>query len=143
MAAQELAPLMVAKGEGAIVVTGNTGALRGVPSFVGFSPTKASQRILAECLARELGPQGVHVAYLVTDAIIDMPVADSATNRMIFCPTHRYRGRSFPHRPPAALGQLLSGGNPAIRGEMVTNPHACARSHCPGCFVSWAVAIGG
>ena len=77
---------MVAKAEGAIVVTGNTGALRGVPSFVCFSPTKASQRILAECLARELGPQGVHVAYLVIDAMIDMPVADSATIRTNFFP---------------------------------------------------------
>ncbi|MDP6352326.1 MAG: SDR family NAD(P)-dependent oxidoreductase [Alphaproteobacteria bacterium] len=73
--AQELAPAMAARGEGAIVVTGNTGALRGVPSFVGFSPTKASQRILAECLARDLGPKGVHVAYVVVDALIDMPFA--------------------------------------------------------------------
>ena len=73
--AQELAPAMAARGTGALVVTGNTGATRGIPSFVGFSPTKASQRILAECLARELGPQGVHVAYVVIDALIDMPFA--------------------------------------------------------------------
>ncbi len=73
--AQELAPAMAARGSGALVVTGNTGATRGIPSFVGFSPTKASQRILAECLARELGPQGVHVAYVVIDALIDMPFA--------------------------------------------------------------------
>ncbi|MCG8695125.1 MAG: SDR family NAD(P)-dependent oxidoreductase [Minwuiales bacterium] len=75
VAAQELAPAMAERGDGAIVVTGNTGSLRGVPDFVGFSPTKASQRILAECLARELGPQGVHVAYVVIDALIDMPFA--------------------------------------------------------------------
>ena len=73
--AQVLAPAMVERGEGAIVVTGNTGALRGKPSYIGFSPTKASQRILAECLARELGPQGVHVAYVVIDAVINMPFA--------------------------------------------------------------------
>ncbi len=60
--AQELAPQMVAAGGGALVVTGNTGATRGVPRFVGFSPTKASQRILAESLARELGPQGLHIS---------------------------------------------------------------------------------
>ncbi len=75
VAAQELAPAMCGHGDGAIVVTGNTGSLRGKPHFVGFSPTKASQRILAECLARELGPQGVHVAYVVIDAVIDMPFA--------------------------------------------------------------------
>jgi NAD(P)-dependent dehydrogenase (short-subunit alcohol dehydrogenase family) len=72
--AQELAPLMCEAGEGAIIVTGNTGAMRGRPRYIGFSPTKASQRNLAECLARELGPQGVHVAYVVIDAAIDMPM---------------------------------------------------------------------
>lgn len=73
--AQELAPGMSKRGSGAIVVTGNTGSLRGKPNYIGFSPTKASQRILAECLARELGPQGVHVSYVVIDAVIDMPFA--------------------------------------------------------------------
>lgn len=73
--AQEVTPPMISRGEGALIVTGNTGSLRGKPSFVGFSPTKAAQRILAECLARELGPQGVHVAYVVIDAVIDMPFA--------------------------------------------------------------------
>ncbi len=73
--AQELAPAMATRGNGSIIVTGNTGALRGKPDYIGFSPTKASQRILAECLARELGPRGVHVAYVVIDAIIDMPFA--------------------------------------------------------------------
>ncbi len=72
--AQELAPAMVEAGGGAIVVTGNTGSLRGTPRFIGFSPTKASQRILAESLARDLAPQGVHVAYVVIDAMIDMPM---------------------------------------------------------------------
>lgn len=73
--AQELAPAMTERGDGALIVTGNTGSLRGKPDFIGFSPTKASQRILAESLARELGPQGVHVAYVVIDAVIDMPFA--------------------------------------------------------------------
>ena len=72
--AQELAPQMVPAGGGALIVTGNTGATRGTPRFVGFSPTKASQRILAESLARELGPQGLHIAYVVIDAMIDMPM---------------------------------------------------------------------
>ena len=75
VAAQEFAPAMIEAGGGALMVTGNTGSLRGVPSFVGFAPTKASQRILAESLARELGPKGVHVAYIVIDAMIDMPWA--------------------------------------------------------------------
>lgn len=70
--ARALAPDMVAAGNGAIVVTGNTSALRGKAAFAGFAPTKAAQRILAESIARELGPKGVHVAYVVIDAVIDL-----------------------------------------------------------------------
>lgn len=68
-------PAMVAAGEGALIVTGNTSAQRGKAAFAGFAPTKAAQRILAESLARDLGPKGVHVAYLVIDAVIDVPWA--------------------------------------------------------------------
>lgn len=71
--AQMVTPAMIEAGEGSIVVTGNTSALRGKPNFAGFAPTKAAQRILAESLARDLGPKGVHVAYLVIDAVIDVP----------------------------------------------------------------------
>lgn len=71
--AQELAPAMIEAGWGAIAVTGNTSAWRGKAAFAGFAPTKAAQRILAESLARALGPKGVHVAYVVTDAVIDVP----------------------------------------------------------------------
>ncbi|WP_337185740.1 SDR family NAD(P)-dependent oxidoreductase [Phenylobacterium sp.] len=65
-------PAMIAAGEGALIVTGNTSALRGRANFAGFAPTKAAQRILAESIARDLGPKGVHVAYLVIDAVIDL-----------------------------------------------------------------------
>ena len=71
--AQALAPDMIAAGKGAIVVTGNTSAQRGRANFAGFAPTKAAQRILAEAMARDLGPKGVHVAYVVIDAVIDVP----------------------------------------------------------------------
>jgi len=70
-----VAPAMVAAGKGAIIVTGNTSALRGRANFAGFAPTKAAQRILAEAMARDLGAKGVHVAYIVIDAVIDVPWA--------------------------------------------------------------------
>ena len=70
--ARRLAPAMIAAGEGAIIASGNTSALRGKASFAGFAPTKAAQRILAESMARELGPKGVHVAYVLIDAVIDL-----------------------------------------------------------------------
>ena len=70
---RRVAPAMTARAKGAIIVTGNTSALRGRPNFAGFAPTKAAQRILAEAMAREIGPKGVHVAYVVIDAVIDSP----------------------------------------------------------------------
>lgn len=79
--ARRLAPAMVEAGEGAILVTGNTSALRGKPRFAGFAPTKAAQRILAESIARELGPKGVHVAYVVIDAVIDLEWTRAMTSK--------------------------------------------------------------
>ena len=70
--ARRVVPAMIDAGEGALVVTGNTSALRGKPRFAGFAPSKAAQRVLAESIAREVGPKGVHVAYLVIDAVIDL-----------------------------------------------------------------------
>ena len=69
---QEAARDMLAGDGGAIIVTGNTSARRGMPRFAGFAPTKAAQRILAESMARSLGPQGIHVAYVIIDAVIDL-----------------------------------------------------------------------
>tara|TARA_R110002073_G_scaffold98573_3_gene226053 strand:- start:14 stop:727 length:714 start_codon:yes stop_codon:yes gene_type:complete len=73
--AQTLCPAMVERGEGALICTGNTGSLRGKPNFIGWTPTKAAQRMVAEALARDLGPKGVHVGYVIIDAVIDMPFA--------------------------------------------------------------------
>ena len=73
--ARRVAPAMITAGRGAIIVTGNTSAQRGRANFAGFAPTKAAQRILAEAMARDLGPKGVHVAYVVIDAVIDVPWA--------------------------------------------------------------------
>ena len=70
--ARRLAPPMIEAGRGVIIASGNTSALRGKSNFAGFAPTKAAQRILAESLARELGPKGIHVAYIVIDAVIDV-----------------------------------------------------------------------
>jgi NADP-dependent 3-hydroxy acid dehydrogenase YdfG len=69
---QQLAPAMIENGRGAFIVTGNTAAHRGKARFAGFAPTKAAQRILAQAMARDLGPKGVHVAYLTIDAMIDL-----------------------------------------------------------------------
>ena len=70
--ARAVAPAMIEQGSGAIIVTGNTSAWRGKPGYAGFAPSKAAQRILAESIARDAGPKGVHVAYVTIDAVIDL-----------------------------------------------------------------------
>lgn len=69
--ARHLVPAMIQKGHGAIIATGNTASLQGVPNYALFAPTKAAQRILCESLARDLGPKGIHVGYVTIDAAID------------------------------------------------------------------------
>lgn len=71
--AQRLAPAMIDRGEGAIMVTGNTSSFRGIPMRPAFAPTKAAQRILAQSLSKDLGPKRVHVGYITIDAAIDAP----------------------------------------------------------------------
>ena len=71
--AQKVLPDMVKKRKGSILVTGNTAATRGKSEWGFFACTKAAQRILAESIAREFGPLGIHVAYFVIDAAIDTP----------------------------------------------------------------------
>jgi NAD(P)-dependent dehydrogenase (short-subunit alcohol dehydrogenase family) len=70
---REAASDMVSRGSGAIVVIGATAALRGGAGFAAFAPAKASQRSLAQSMARSLGPRGIHVAYVVVDGVIDTP----------------------------------------------------------------------
>lgn len=71
--ARETIPDMLEAGQGAILVTGNTSATRGKAHWGFFASTKAAQRILAESIAREFGPQGIHVAYFIIDAAINTP----------------------------------------------------------------------
>lgn len=71
--ARESIPDMLNAGRGAIMVTGNTAATRGKTNWGFFAASKAAQRILAESIAREFGPQGIHVAYFIIDAAIDSP----------------------------------------------------------------------
>lgn len=66
-------PDMIEAGGGAILGTGNTSAYRGKANFAGFAPSKAAQRILLESIARKVGPDGVHAAYIAIDAVIDVP----------------------------------------------------------------------
>lgn len=76
--AKLLGPQMSERGSGAIIVSGATAALRGNVWTTAFAPSKSAQRTLANSLAKQLGPKGVHVAYLVIDGVID--TEDTRTN---------------------------------------------------------------
>ncbi|MDA0352877.1 MAG: SDR family NAD(P)-dependent oxidoreductase [Chloroflexi bacterium] len=71
--AQQLVPAMVEAGDGVLLCTGSTGAYEGSVQMTGYAPSRAAQRTLAESIAKSVAPDGVHVAYLVIDGVIDTP----------------------------------------------------------------------
>ena len=66
-------PDMLGKGRGAILFTGATAGTRPFATSAAFGPAKFAMRGLAQVMARDLGPQGIHVAYVNVDGAIDMP----------------------------------------------------------------------
>ena len=68
---REVAKVMVPRGCGTILFTGATASVRGSAGFAAFSGAKHALRALAQSMARELGPQGIHVAHVVIDGAID------------------------------------------------------------------------
>ena len=68
---REAAKAMLPRGKGTILFTGATASLRGGAGFAAFAGAKQALRALAQRLARELGPQGIHVAHVVIDGAID------------------------------------------------------------------------
>ncbi len=68
---REVAKRMVARGRGTILFTGATAGLRGSANFAAFAGAKHALRALAQSMARELGPRGIHVGHVVVDGAID------------------------------------------------------------------------
>jgi NAD(P)-dependent dehydrogenase (short-subunit alcohol dehydrogenase family) len=72
-AVKSVLPDMRAAGSGNIVVIGATASLKGGAAFAAFASAKAGQRSLSQALARKLGPEGIHVSYVIVDGVIDIP----------------------------------------------------------------------
>ena len=68
---REAAKYMVPRGRGSLFFTGATASMRGGSGFAAFASAKFALRGLAQSIARELGPKGVHVAHLIIDAGVD------------------------------------------------------------------------
>ena len=70
---REVAKAMLTRGHGTIIFTGATASVRGSAGFCAFAGAKHALRALAQSMARELGPKGIHVAHIVIDGAIDTP----------------------------------------------------------------------
>jgi NAD(P)-dependent dehydrogenase (short-subunit alcohol dehydrogenase family) len=68
---REAARHMVPRGQGTILFTGATASLRGSAQFAAFAAAKGGVRQVAQSMARELGPKGIHVASVIVDGMID------------------------------------------------------------------------
>ena len=71
LAGREAARHMLPRGAGSLFFTGATAGLRGGAGYAAFASAKFGLRAVAQSAARELGPQGIHVAHLVIDAGVD------------------------------------------------------------------------
>ncbi len=94
---REAARHMLARGRGTILFTGATASLRGGAGFAAFASAKAGLRAVAQSLAREFGPKGLHVAHLVIDGGVDSPAIHQ-----------RRRARFGPDAPPPEAGSLIA-----------------------------------
>jgi NAD(P)-dependent dehydrogenase (short-subunit alcohol dehydrogenase family) len=68
---RESARRMIAQGSGSIFFTGATASIRARPPFTAFASAKSALRSVAQGMAREFGPQGIHVAHVIIDGVID------------------------------------------------------------------------
>jgi NAD(P)-dependent dehydrogenase (short-subunit alcohol dehydrogenase family) len=68
---REATRLMLPRGKGTILFTGATASLRGGKGYAAFASAKFGLRAVAQSMARELGPQNIHVAHLIIDAGVD------------------------------------------------------------------------
>lgn len=71
--AKQVLPQMRDRGSGVLGITGATATTRGKPFTTAFAQAKSAQHHLAESLARQFGPEGVHVFYFIVDGVIDLP----------------------------------------------------------------------
>jgi NAD(P)-dependent dehydrogenase (short-subunit alcohol dehydrogenase family) len=73
LAAREVVPGMIARGRGTMLFTGATAGVKAGAKSVSFGPAKFAMRGLAQSLARDLGPKGIHVSWINVDGSIDIP----------------------------------------------------------------------
>lgn len=114
--ALHLLPQMAARKHGTVLFTGATASLRGSASFAAFAAAKFALRGLAQALAREYAPKGVHVAHVVIDGLIDAPQTDQRWGPST-------SGRMDPHAIARTYVQLAEQDRSAWSQEIDLRPH--------------------
>ena len=126
---REVAKAMVPRGRGTILFTGATASVRGSAGFSAFAGAKHALRALAQSMARELGPQGIHVAHVVIDGAIDtefirsnFPAARRAEGPRRHPEPRRHRRGLLAAAPAAAQRLDPRDGSAAVDGDVVMVP---------------------
>ena len=107
---REVAKAMVPRGRGTILFTGATASVRGSAGYSAFAGAKHALRALAQSMARELGPQGIHVAHVVIDGAIDTEFI-----RTNFPAARRAEGPGRHPEPRGHRRDLLAAARPAAQ----------------------------
>ena len=81
--AQAVARRMVPRGHGTMIFTGATASVRGAAGYSAFAAGMHGKRALAQSLARELQPKGIHVAHIIIDGPIDAPFTRERSPEMV------------------------------------------------------------
>lgn len=105
---REATRVMLTRGRGTLLFTGATASVRGAAGFAAFAGGKAALRALAQSMARELGPKGIHVAHVIIDGLIDTAFArENFTQRVadagpdgILNPEHIAQAYWWLHKQP-------------------------------------------
>jgi NAD(P)-dependent dehydrogenase (short-subunit alcohol dehydrogenase family) len=116
LVAQEAAKRMLPKGRGAILFTGASASMKGYAQSAPFAMGKFALRGLAQSMARELSPQGIHVAHFVIDGGIASPSRQAGFHARSRC----HRGK-LSARADATAQRLDLGGRAAALGRAVLN----------------------
>jgi len=83
LTAKRAMPILAEQASGSLLFTGASASMRGRPNFSHFASSKAGLRNLAQALAREYGPQGVHVAHIVIDGVVNGDIVQGRFNEYL------------------------------------------------------------
>ena len=121
-----IGPKMAARGEGTLIFTGATASLRGGAGFCAFAGAMAAKRMLAQAMARELGPSGVHVVHCVVDGPIDTPFVQQVVGEQAFAALRDKGGLLEPEAIAETYWALHQQPRSAWTHELELRPH-CER----------------